>query len=138
MDVEGHLAVTYGNAALAICVELAKHIVVLENELQKIKENELNNIYDVIVIGFGGAGAGAARFAADNNAKVLLIDAAPEGSEGGNTRYAGGAFAWGSNFDQLKEYYKQTYYPFEYDEEALDTFIKNVMQMKQQCTSRKG
>ena len=35
--------------------------------------------YDVIVIGFGGAGAGAARFAADNNAKVLLIDAAPEG-----------------------------------------------------------
>ena len=87
--------------------------------------------YDVIVIGFGGAGAGAARFAADNNAKVLLIDAAPEGSEGGNTRYAGGAFAWGSNFDQLKEYYKQTYYPFEYDEEALDTFIKNVMQMKE-------
>lgn len=87
--------------------------------------------YDVIVIGFGGAGAGAARFAADNNAKVLLIDAAPEGSEGGNTRYAGGAFAWGSNFDQLKEYYKQTYYPFEYYEEALDTFIKNVMQMKE-------
>ena len=87
--------------------------------------------YDVIVIGFGGAGAGAARFAADNNAKVLLIDAAPEGSEGGNTRYAGGAFAWGSNFDQLKEYYKQTYYPFKYDEAALDTFIKNVMQMKE-------
>lgn len=87
--------------------------------------------YDVVVIGFGGAGAGTARFAADNNAKVLLIDAAPEGSEGGNTRYAGGAFAWGSNFDQLKEYYKQTYYPFEYDEEALDTFIKNVMQMKE-------
>lgn len=91
--------------------------------------------YDVIVIGFGGAGAGAARFAADNNAKVLLIDAAPEGSEGGNTRYAGGAFAWGSNFDQLKEYYKQTYYPFEYDEEALDTFIKNVMQMKEYSKS---
>ena len=87
--------------------------------------------YDVVVIGFGGAGAGAARFAADNNAKVLLIDAAPEGSEGGNTRYAGGAFAWGSNFDQLKEYYKQTYYPFKYDEAALDTFIKNVMQMKE-------
>ena len=88
-------------------------------------------VYDVIVIGFGGAGAGAARFAADNDAKVLLIDAAPEGNEGGNTRYAGGAFAWGANFDQLKEYYKQTYYPFKYDEKALDTFIKNVMQMKE-------
>lgn len=88
-------------------------------------------VYDVIVVGFGGAGAGAARFAADNDAKVLLIDSAPEGSEGGNTRYAGGAFAWGSNFDELKDYYEQTYYPFKYDEKALDTFIKNVMKMKE-------
>lgn len=38
VDVEDKLAITYGNAALAICVELAKHIVNLENELQKIKE----------------------------------------------------------------------------------------------------
>ncbi len=88
-------------------------------------------VYDVIVIGFGGAGAGSARFAADNGAKVLLIDAAPEGSEGGNTRYAGGAFAWGDNFDNLKDYYKQTYYPFNYDEKALDVFIDNVMKMKE-------
>lgn len=87
--------------------------------------------YDVIVVGFGGAGAGAARFAADNGAKVLLIDSAPEGQEGGNTRYAGGAFAWGDNFDHLKDYYKQTYYPFNYDPQALDTFIENVMQMKE-------
>ena len=65
-------------------------------------------IYDVIVIGFGGAGAGAARFAADNDAKVLLIDAAPEGSEGGNTRYAGGAFAWGADFDELKEVFNSS------------------------------
>lgn len=35
--------------------------------------------FDVIVVGFGGAGAGAARFAADNGAHVLLIDSAPEG-----------------------------------------------------------
>lgn len=87
--------------------------------------------YDVIVVGFGGAGAGAARFAADNNAKVLLVDSAPEGSEGGNTRYAGGAFAWGNNFDNLKDYYIQTYYPFKYNEKALDTFVDNVMKMKE-------
>lgn len=90
-----------------------------------------NAKYDVIVIGFGGAGAGAARFAADNNAHVLLIDSAPEGSEGGNTRYSGGAFAWGKNFDNLKEYYQQTYYPFNYDEKDLDTFVKNVLKMKE-------
>ncbi|WP_369931587.1 FAD-binding protein [Lactobacillus sp. ESL0230] len=88
-------------------------------------------VYDVIVVGFGGAGAGAARFAADNKAKVLLIDAAPEGHEGGNTRYAGGAFAWSDNFDDLREYYKQTYYPFKYDPKDLDTFVNNVLQMKE-------
>lgn len=90
-----------------------------------------DSVYDVIVVGFGGAGAGAARFAADNEAKVLLVDSAPEGSEGGNTRYAGGAFAWGKNFNDLKEYYKQTYYPFKYDVKDLDVFVENVMQMKE-------
>lgn len=90
-----------------------------------------DSVYDVIVVGFGGAGAGAARFAADNGAKVLLVDSAPEGSEGGNTRYAGGAFAWGKNFNDLKEYYKQTYYPFKYDVKDLDVFVENVMQMKE-------
>lgn len=90
-----------------------------------------DKVYDVIVVGFGGAGAGAARFAADNGAHVLLVDSAPEGSEGGNTRYAGGAFAWGSNFDDLKDYYKQTYYPFKYDEKDLDAFVENVLKMKE-------
>lgn len=90
-----------------------------------------DSVYDVIVVGFGGAGAGAARFAADKGARVLLIDSAPEGSEGGNTRYSGGAFAWGKNFDNLKDYYKQTYYPFKYDPEDLDTFVNNVLQMKE-------
>ncbi|MCT7876047.1 MAG: FAD-binding protein, partial [Lactobacillus iners] len=41
----------------------------------KVKEWDAD--YDVIVLGFGGAGATAARFAADNGAKVLLVDAAP-------------------------------------------------------------
>lgn len=52
----------------------------------KVKEWDAD--YDVIVLGFGGAGATAARFAADNGAKVLLVDAAPFGHEGGNTRYS--------------------------------------------------
>jgi succinate dehydrogenase/fumarate reductase flavoprotein subunit len=43
--------------------------------------------YDVIVIGFGGAGANASIAAAEAGAKVLLTEKAPEGHEGGNTRY---------------------------------------------------
>ncbi|MDR1211160.1 MAG: FAD-binding protein, partial [Spirochaetaceae bacterium] len=45
--------------------------------------------YDVIVAGFGFAGATASITAADAGARVLLLEKAPEGSEGGNSRYAG-------------------------------------------------
>lgn len=86
--------------------------------------------YDVIVVGFGGAGATAARFAADNDSKVLLIDSAPEGSEGGNTRYCAGGFATGNTtIDELKDYYLQSYGPFAKDEKALDTFLDGVMNL---------
>lgn len=43
--------------------------------------------YDVVVIGFGGAGACSAIAAAEEGAKVLLTEKAPLGHEGGNTRY---------------------------------------------------
>lgn len=43
--------------------------------------------YDVVVIGFGGAGANASMAAAEEGASVLLTEKAPEGHEGGNTRY---------------------------------------------------
>lgn len=39
--------------------------------------NNWDACYDVAVLGFGGAGATAARFAADKGAKVLLVDSAP-------------------------------------------------------------
>jgi len=45
--------------------------------------------YDVIVVGYGGAGAVASIKAADEGANVLLLEKAPMGQEGGNTRYAG-------------------------------------------------
>ncbi|MDR1211512.1 MAG: FAD-binding protein [Spirochaetaceae bacterium] len=46
-------------------------------------------VYDVVVVGFGGSGAITAITAADAGAKVLLTEKAPEGEEGGNTRFAG-------------------------------------------------
>jgi succinate dehydrogenase/fumarate reductase flavoprotein subunit len=44
---------------------------------------------DVVVVGFGGAGAAAAITAHDLGARVLLLEKAPQGEEGGNTRIAG-------------------------------------------------
>jgi succinate dehydrogenase/fumarate reductase flavoprotein subunit len=44
---------------------------------------------DVVIVGFGGAGAAAAITAHDLGARVLLLEKAPEGEEGGNTKVAG-------------------------------------------------
>ncbi len=46
-----------------------------------------NTEYDVVVIGFGGAGAVSSIAASEAGAKVLLTEKAPLGHEGGNTRY---------------------------------------------------
>ena len=65
-----------------------------------------NAVYDVVVIGFGGAGATAARFAADAGAKVLLVDSAPEGHEGGNTRYCAQLIASAASQEDMMTYYR--------------------------------
>lgn len=86
-------------------------------------------VYDNLVIGFGGAGATAARFAADNGAKVLLVDAAPLGHEGGNTRYAAQLLNSGEDYDQLLAYYKSLYAPKDYDEEMLATYVHGMTEL---------
>src|ERR1700726_2931547 len=44
---------------------------------------------DVLVVGFGAAGVAASVTADDLGAKVVILEKAPEGQEGGNTRVAG-------------------------------------------------
>jgi succinate dehydrogenase/fumarate reductase flavoprotein subunit len=45
---------------------------------------------DVVVVGFGGAGASAAIGASDAGASVILLEKAPEKDAGGNTSVSGG------------------------------------------------
>ena len=45
---------------------------------------------DVVIVGFGGAGAVASLIAAQAGAKVLMIEKMPEGLEGGNSGVCGG------------------------------------------------
>lgn len=52
---------------------------------------------DVLVLGFGAAGCAAAIEAHDGGAEVLVLEKAPAGKEGGNTRVSGGA--WFANRD---------------------------------------
>ena len=53
---------------------------------------------DVIIVGFGGAGAAAALAAVEAGADVLLVEKNPEG--GGNTRYSGGSIRTYTNLDK--------------------------------------
>ncbi|MFC1981859.1 FAD-dependent oxidoreductase [Chloroflexota bacterium] len=47
---------------------------------------------DVLVVGYGAAGAATAVTAHDAGARVLILEKAPEGEEGGNSRVAGGGW----------------------------------------------
>ena len=94
--------------------------------------------YDVVVLGFGGAGATAARFAADNNAKVLLVDSAPEGHEGGNTRYSAQLIGTGNDFNELKKYYQKLTAPMELDEDMIDTYVQGMVNTPQYVSQYLG
>ena len=48
-----------------------------------------DNEADIVIVGFGGAGAAAAITAHGAGANVLILEKAPEGEEGGNTRVSG-------------------------------------------------
>lgn len=95
-----------------------------------IKGITWDTTYDVIVLGFGGAGATAARFAADAGAKVLLADAAPSGHEGGNTRYAAQLIGTGDDFEGAKKYYQGLTAPMQLDETMIDTFVHGMVGMR--------
>ena len=62
--------------------------------------------YDVVVVGYGAAGANAAINAADNGAKVLLIEKCAEGHEGGNSKYSGQGLQCFEDKEEALKYYK--------------------------------
>jgi tricarballylate dehydrogenase len=53
--------------------------------------------YDVVVVGAGNAAACAALAAADEGAKVLVLERAPRALAGGNTRFTAGAIRFAYN-----------------------------------------
>ncbi|WP_297818999.1 FAD-binding protein [uncultured Lactobacillus sp.] len=88
-----------------------------------------NANYDVVVLGLGGAGATAARFASDHGAKVLLVDAAPYGHEGGNTRYSAQHVAIAHDKKKISEYYNALANPYEFSEKTMDTYLNGFVEM---------
>ncbi len=60
----------------------------MTNQTDFLNSIDWHGEYDVIVVGYGGAGATASITVADEGANVLLLEKAPKGEEGGNTRFA--------------------------------------------------
>lgn len=87
--------------------------------------------YDVVVLGFGGAGATAARFAADAGASVLVVEAAPYGREGGNTRYSAQHVVMGESQEKLTDYYHALAAPLSVPEDTLQAYLSGMSHIPQ-------
>lgn len=85
--------------------------------------------YDVLVMGFGCAGAVAANYAAKSGATVLLFDVAEKGYEGGNTRYCMQVCACGEDKEALLNYYRDLNKGFDYNDEILKVFTEGLTQV---------
>ena len=81
---------------------------------------------DVVVVGFGAAGATAAITAQDAGAKVLMLEKAPIGEEGGNTRVAGQGYLNAYPVDQTIEYFNALCGPFTVPREVVKAWADEV------------
>ena len=95
--------------------------------------------YDVVVVGFGGAGAVTSITAADEGAKVLLLEKAPFGDEGGNTRYCAQAILTFNDFDGGVKFMKSMAEGFDTaTDEIIDFMVQGSIDNKEWIISMGG
>ena len=78
---------------------------------------------DVVIVGYGGAGAAAALAAADTGAKVLILEKNPEG--GGNTKYSGGSIRTYVDLDKAVDHI-ETLCDGTTERDVVETFIREA------------
>ena len=86
--------------------------------------------YDVVVMGMGAAGMVAAKTAADNGAKVVIVEKCEEGKAGGNTKVCGQLFAYANgDTDAAKSYYTALAGGRDIEPEIIDAISEGVANM---------
>ncbi len=81
----------------------------------------------IVIVGLGGAGAAAAITAADLGAKVLVVEKAPKGLDGGNTKFCSQRFlrTEEADRDKMAEYMKvvRGLYTEDMTDEVIDYLV---------------
>ena len=83
-----------------------------------------NKEADVVIVGYGGAGAAAAIAAHDAGARVLIVEKNPEG--GGNTQYSGGTVREYLDLEKATTYFENILYG-SVDREMIKVFVAESM-----------
>jgi succinate dehydrogenase/fumarate reductase flavoprotein subunit len=81
---------------------------------------------DVVVVGFGAAGVAASVTAHDLGAKVVILEKAPEGQEGGNTRVAGQGYLNTSSADDAAAYLTALCGPYTVPEKMVRVWAEEI------------
>ncbi|MHA1165639.1 MAG: FAD-binding protein, partial [Alphaproteobacteria bacterium] len=81
---------------------------------------------DVVVVGFGGAGVAAAITAFNLGSEVLILEKAPEGKEGGNTRIAAQGYLNTSSAEKAATYLKALCGPYTVPDEMIRAWSEEM------------
>jgi len=81
---------------------------------------------DVIVVGFGAAGVAASVTAHDLGADVVILEKAPEGQEGGNTRVAGQGYLNTSSAEDAAAYLTALCGPYTVPEAMVQVWAEEM------------
>jgi succinate dehydrogenase/fumarate reductase flavoprotein subunit len=81
---------------------------------------------DVVVVGFGAAGMAASVTAHELGANVILLEKAPEGKHGGNTRVAGQGYLNTSSADLAADYLRALCGPYTVPEPMVKVWSEEM------------
>src|SRR5579863_10253870 len=93
---------------------------------------------DVVVVGFGAAGVAASVTAHDLGADVVILDKAPEGEHGGNTRVAGQGYLNTSSAEDAAAYLTALCGPFTVPEAMVQVWAQEMCRNNEWLSSLGG
>ena len=81
---------------------------------------------EIVIVGFGGAGAAASITASDLGAKVIILEKAPKGEHGGNTKVAGQGYLNTDSVQNSIDYLTAMCGPYEVPEDMIQVWAEEV------------